>query len=227
MDTLSSSPAVVERRAGLPAWIAALIATLLVLALGFTAWSAGLIPARYSAACPVSAAMPAPVAEPAALSARSGQNSAQSAQINSAQTPNALMLAQQPQAVYAGPALPAPAYAQQTVVACLSCGRVASVRELREQQRTSGVGAAAGAVGGGLLGSAFGHGHGRTGMVLLGALGGGLAGNAVERNMHTRTVWVVGVRMQNGGWKQQIFYNPPPFGIGQPVHFDRGELRAG
>ena len=99
---------------------------------------------------------------------------------------------------------------------------MASVRAVREATRPSGWGAVAGAVGGGLLGSAFGHGNGRAATVVLGAAGGGLAGNAIEKRMSSRTVWVMGVRMDDGRWRQETFAQPPPFSIGERVRYGRG-----
>ena len=106
---------------------------------------------------------------------------------------------------------------------CYSCGVVESVRTLQEQQPTSGLGAAAGALLGGVLGHQVGGGNGKTLATVAGAVGGGLAGNAVEKNTHTATSYEVIVRMEDGS-KQRFVMKEQRFRNGDLVRVDNGNL---
>ena len=106
---------------------------------------------------------------------------------------------------------------------CYSCGVVESVRTLQEQQPSSGLGAAAGALLGGVLGHQVGGGNGKTLATVAGAVGGGLAGNAVEKNTHTATSYEVIVRMEDGS-KQRFIMKEQRFRNGNLVRVDNGNL---
>ncbi|MDB5775868.1 MAG: Outer rane lipoprotein [Herbaspirillum sp.] len=86
----------------------------------------------------------------------------------------------------------------QSAAICDSCGRVESIREIRHAKKPSGIGIAAGAVLGGVLGNQVGSGNGRTLATVAGAVGGGYAGNEVEKRTQTTTSYRVIVRMENG-----------------------------
>ncbi|MEB0178404.1 glycine zipper 2TM domain-containing protein, partial [Undibacterium sp. CCC3.4] len=64
--------------------------------------------------------------------------------------------------------------------------------------KPSGLGVAAGAILGGVLGHQVGNGNGRTLATVAGAVGGGYAGNEVEKRNNTNTVYEVKVRMDDG-----------------------------
>jgi outer membrane lipoprotein SlyB len=108
---------------------------------------------------------------------------------------------------------------------CESCGRVENIREIKHAAKTSGVGIAAGAVVGGLLGNQIGSGNGRLLGTVAGAAGGGYAGNEIEKRTHTTTSYEVIVRMENG----RIREFPEAAGawrIGDPVRVVNGHLRS-
>jgi outer membrane lipoprotein SlyB len=108
---------------------------------------------------------------------------------------------------------------------CESCGRVENIREIKHAAKTSGVGIAAGAVVGGLLGNQIGAGNGRLLGTVAGAAGGGYAGNEIEKRTHTTTSYEVIVRMENG----RIHEFPEAAGawrIGDPVRVVNGHLSS-
>ena len=83
--------------------------------------------------------------------------------------------------------------------ACRNCGTVLSTHTYqRAAAHGSGVGIAAGAVVGGLLGNHVGGGNGRSLATVAGAVGGGYAGNEIEKRSRKTTVTVVRVRMSDG-----------------------------
>jgi outer membrane lipoprotein SlyB len=101
----------------------------------------------------------------------------------------------------------------QTAAICHSCGTVESVQAVQHQAKPSGLGIAAGAVVGGLLGNQVGAGNGRALSTVAGAVGGGFAGNEIEKRTHTTTVFEVHVRMEDG----QIRTFPQSSGTGWRV----------
>lgn len=110
---------------------------------------------------------------------------------------------------------------------CHTCGVVTSVSQYKTEGHGTGLGAAGGAIAGGLVGHAFGGGNGRTATTVLGALGGGLAGNSVERHVRSTTSFRVNVRMEDGTYHSFNYTNVPPVSQGERVHVVRGVLRAG
>ena len=83
--------------------------------------------------------------------------------------------------------------------ACHNCGTVISTHTFQQAAaHGNGVGVAAGAIVGGLLGNQVGGGTGRTLATVAGAVGGGYAGNAIEKHARASTVTRVRVRMSNG-----------------------------
>lgn len=88
-------------------------------------------------------------------------------------------------------AAPAPAV-------CHSCGVVESVHAVTQRGQGSGLGAAGGAIVGGLLGNQVGGGSGRKLATVAGAVGGAVVGNQVEGNMKSTTTYQVRVRMDDG-----------------------------
>ncbi|WP_342117476.1 glycine zipper 2TM domain-containing protein [Pseudoduganella sp. OTU4001] len=88
--------------------------------------------------------------------------------------------------------------APRPAAVCSSCGVVESVRQVTQRAEGSGLGAAGGAIVGGLLGNQIGSGSGRKLATVAGAVGGAVVGNQVEGNMKASTHYVVRVRMDNG-----------------------------
>ncbi|KQV46591.1 hypothetical protein ASE26_20255 [Duganella sp. Root198D2] len=82
--------------------------------------------------------------------------------------------------------------------ACHSCGVVQSVHAVTQRGQGSGLGAAGGAIVGGLLGNQVGGGSGRKIATVAGAVGGAVVGNQVEGNMKSTTSYQVRVRMEDG-----------------------------
>lgn len=81
---------------------------------------------------------------------------------------------------------------------CGNCGNVESVREITQRAHGSGLGAAGGAVIGGLLGNQVGGGDGRKLATVAGAVGGAVVGNQVEGNMKATHSWEIRVRLDDG-----------------------------
>ena len=81
---------------------------------------------------------------------------------------------------------------------CGNCGNVESVHEVTQRAQGSGLGAAGGAVIGGLLGNQVGGGDGRKLATVAGAVGGAVVGNRVEGNMKATHSWEIRVRLDDG-----------------------------
>ncbi|MGI4856332.1 MAG: glycine zipper 2TM domain-containing protein [Janthinobacterium lividum] len=172
----------------------------------------GVLPHAGAQSAPVTAPVPAPLAAaPAAPVA--------------APAPAPMQLAQNdaPRPDYR----PAPPPPPRGPGYCHTCGVVTSVSEYKSEGHGTGLGAAGGAIAGGLVGHSFGGGNGRTATTILGALGGGLAGNSVERHVRSTTSFRVNVRMEDGTYHSFNYSNPPPVAQGQHVHVVHGALRAG
>lgn len=122
-------------------------------------------------------------------------------------------------------AYPAPAPVAQTAP-CLNCGMVESVREVTTRAQGSGVGAAGGAVVGGLLGNQVGSGHGRELATIVGAIGGAVAGNQVEGNIKATRSYNITVRLDNGHTRSFHQSTPPRWRSGDHVRIVKGALRA-
>jgi len=123
-------------------------------------------------------------------------------------------------------AQPAPPPVRETPSICHTCGTVTNIAEEKTEGHGTGIGAAGGAVAGGLVGHAFGGGNGRIATTVLGALGGGLAGNTVERHIRSTTSYRVSVRMQDGTYHTFRYASAPPVSEGEAVHVVNGVLRA-
>ena len=95
----------------------------------------------------------------------------------------------------------------------------------RAAEHGSGVGIAAGAVVGGLLGNHVGGGNGRSLATVAGAVGGGYAGNEIEKRSRTTTVTEVRVRMSNGAVRTFTESGGNRRHAGQQVRVHDGVLR--
>jgi outer membrane lipoprotein SlyB len=114
---------------------------------------------------------------------------------------------------------------RQRAAVCSTCGRVESVRTIKTRAQGSGLGAAGGAVLGGLLGHQVGGGHGKQLATVAGAVGGAVVGNQVEGNMKATTSYEVHVRMDNGGTRSFHLQNLNGYNSGDRVKVVNGSLR--
>ena len=106
---------------------------------------------------------------------------------------------------------------------CSHCGTVESATPIQREGAGTGLGAVAGGVLGAVVGNQVGGGNGRTAATVLGALGGGWAGNSVEKNIKKETLYLVRVRMEDGG--SRTFEVATPVGAGSRVTVEGGSLR--
>jgi outer membrane lipoprotein SlyB len=109
---------------------------------------------------------------------------------------------------------------------CSNCGVVQSVREIMTRGEGSGVGAAGGAVVGGLLGNQVGGGQGRQLATIAGAIGGAVAGNQIEGNVKPNRSYDIVVKMENGATRTIHQSAQPRWSAGDPVRIVNGELRS-
>jgi outer membrane lipoprotein SlyB len=108
---------------------------------------------------------------------------------------------------------------------CQSCGVVESVREVAVRGDGSGLGAAGGAVVGGLLGNQVGGGHGKQAMTVVGAIGGALAGNQIEKRVRSARSYETTVRMDSGSYRTMTQASEPAWHDGDHVDIVDGVLR--
>jgi len=109
---------------------------------------------------------------------------------------------------------------------CKSCGVVESIREVTTRAEGSGVGAAGGAVLGGLLGNQVGGGHGRQLATVAGAIGGAVVGNQVEGSVRASRSYAITVRMNNGATRTVSEASQPAWRPGDRVRIVNNALRA-
>jgi outer membrane lipoprotein SlyB len=111
------------------------------------------------------------------------------------------------------------------VLVCQNCGVVESVREITTRGDGSGLGAAGGAVVGGLLGNQVGGGHGKEAMTVVGAIGGAFAGNQIERQAKASRSYETTVRMNNGSSRTIAQGTQPEWRDGDHVKIVDGAVR--
>jgi outer membrane lipoprotein SlyB len=109
---------------------------------------------------------------------------------------------------------------------CGDCGVIESVQAIETRGQDSGMGAAGGAVVGGLLGHQVGGGRGKEAMTVVGVLGGALAGNQIEKNVKSTTSYDVVVRMDNGSSHVVHEANQPSWRAGDHVKVIDGAIRS-
>jgi len=109
---------------------------------------------------------------------------------------------------------------------CSNCGNVESVRTITQRAEGSGLGAAGGAVIGGLLGNQVGGGTGRTLATAAGAIGGAVVGNQVEGNMKATTSYEIRVRLDDGTLRTFRQTSQPQWRSGDRVRIVKGKLRS-
>lgn len=218
-----------------PLTAAAAVAVILVSVTGIAAMT-GILP-NFSKSDPVAVTTPAevtagitasqPVAAPAHPPAPPVNESVQ------AVAPAKKTVVRKPaQVASAAPvrAMPAPVEVAPVVAPpppppCINCGVVESAHVIQQQAPASGLGAAAGAVLGGVLGHQVGGGNGKTLATIAGAVGGGLAGNAVEKNSKTSSTYEVIVVMDNGS-RQRFLMDVQRWRQGDLVQIVNGQIVA-
>lgn len=109
---------------------------------------------------------------------------------------------------------------------CGNCGNVESVRTIKQRAEGSGLGAAGGAIVGGLLGNQIGGGTGRQIATVAGAVGGAVVGNQVEGNMKATTSYEIRVRLDDGTLRTFRQSSQPQWRSGDRVRIVKGRLRA-
>jgi outer membrane lipoprotein SlyB len=109
---------------------------------------------------------------------------------------------------------------------CGTCGNVESVRTIATRAQGSGIGAAGGAILGGLLGNQVGSGHGRQLATVAGAVGGAVVGNQVEGNMKANHSYEIRVRLDDGTLRTFHQQSTPRWRTGDRVRIVKGSLRA-
>lgn len=101
----------------------------------------------------------------------------------------------------------------QMPVKCPECGEVEAINRVEE---ASGLGAAAGAVAGGLLGNQISKkGKSRTLATIAGAVGGGVAGHYGEKYLRKR--WDIVVKLDDGTHKTVRVDSEPTLAVGDKV----------
>ena len=110
-------------------------------------------------------------------------------------------------------------------VACSYCGVVESTREISTRAEGSGVGAAGGAVVGGLLGNQVGGGHGKEAMTVDGAIGGAVIGNQIEGKIKATRSYETTVRLEDGSVRAIQQADQPTWSTGDRVKIVDGVVR--
>jgi outer membrane lipoprotein SlyB len=96
-------------------------------------------------------------------------------------------------------------------------GTVDAVRKVSIEGSQTGVGGAAGAIGGGIAGGSVGHGRGSAVAGVLGAVAGGVAGNAVEGGVTQKAGLEITVKLDSGEMRAIVQEADQPFEPGQRV----------
>ena len=109
---------------------------------------------------------------------------------------------------------------------CNNCGVIEAIHEVNTRASGSGVGAAGGAVVGGLLGNQVGGGHGKQLATVLGAVGGAVAGNQIEGSVRATRSYNIVVRLDNGKTRTVHQSAAPNWRQGDRVRVVNGGLRA-
>jgi outer membrane lipoprotein SlyB len=104
-------------------------------------------------------------------------------------------------------------------------GQVNRIDVIPTASRTSGAGAVLGAVLGAVVGNQIGSGSGRALATGAGAVGGAVAGNAIERRTRRDDeVFRVGVRFEDGSYREYDFQRIDDLQVGDRVKFEAGQL---
>ncbi|MBS1216901.1 MAG: glycine zipper protein [Proteobacteria bacterium] len=111
-------------------------------------------------------------------------------------------------------------------VKCAECGVIESTREIATSGEGTGLGAAGGAVVGGLLGHQVGGGSGKQIATVVGAVGGAVAGNEVEKRVKSTKSYEITVRLDDGSIRVIGAADPPTWRTGDHVKVVDGVIRA-
>lgn len=95
-------------------------------------------------------------------------------------------------------------------------GRVISLRRVELKPENSMAGTALGAVGGGIVGSAFGGGHAKLMTATAGAIAGGVAGNAIATRVQDGIEYTI--QLDNNSIVTIAQAPTPAISVGQRVH---------
>lgn len=128
-----------------------------------------------------------------------------------------------------GPVKVAPAKVPAAPLAaakCAECGVIQSVHEVAAKGEGSGLGAAGGAVVGGLLGSQVGGGDGKKIMTVVGAVGGAVAGNEIEKRVKSTKSYEITVRFDDGSSRVISEANAPTWRAGDKVKVVNGVIQS-
>ena len=120
---------------------------------------------------------------------------------------------------------PAQVAVAPTIQKCLNCGVVETTREIINRGDGSGLGAAGGAVVGGLLGNQVGGGHGKEAMTVVGAIGGAFAGNQIEKQVKATRSFETLIRMNDGSSRTIAQAAQPEWRSGDQVRIIDGVVR--
>ncbi|HKX42040.1 MAG TPA: glycine zipper 2TM domain-containing protein [Burkholderiaceae bacterium] len=116
---------------------------------------------------------------------------------------------------------PPPQYANQYA----QYGQVSRIETVPVASRPSGAGAVLGAVLGAVVGHQIGAGTGRAVATGVGAVGGAVAGNAIEqRTRRDDEVFRVGVRFDDGSYREFDFQRVADLQVGDRVRFEGGQI---
>jgi len=119
-----------------------------------------------------------------------------------------------------------PAARTPLAAVCAECGIVQSVQEIDAKGEGSGLGAAGGAVVGGILGHQVGGGDGKKIMTVVGAVGGAVAGNEIEKRAKTTKTYEVTVRFDDGSSRVFTEANVPSWRNGDKVKVINGVIQS-
>ena len=108
---------------------------------------------------------------------------------------------------------------------CQNCGTVESIRELTSAGDSNGLGAAGGAVVGGLLGNQVGGGRGKEAMTVVGAIGGAIAGNQIQKQVNSTRRYETTIHMNNGSTRTVAQEAAPEWRDGDHVKIVDGVVR--
>jgi outer membrane lipoprotein SlyB len=104
-------------------------------------------------------------------------------------------------------------------------GQVSRIGTVPVASRPSGAGAVLGAVLGAVVGHQVGGGMGRAVATGVGAVGGAVAGNAIEqRTRRDDEVFRVGVRFDDGSYREFDFQQIADLQVGDRVKFEGGQI---
>lgn len=101
--------------------------------------------------------------------------------------------------------------------ACPNCGTVSDVRTVTKKGEGTGLGLVAGGVLGGVLGNQVGGGRGRDLATVAGAAGGAYAGHQTEKNMRSKQVHQVVVRLESGRTRTFSYGSDVGYRVGDHV----------